>query len=103
MCFSRGSHFRANNSKKIKGHPTYIYRKINGKYQYIGLTHSKITDNVKNIKLKVNPNPNDIRNSYIRPYSSEDLIENFGAKKKGWKLSRKDKPLINMIKKIHKK
>ena len=102
MCFSKRNHFRTNNSKKVRGHPTYIYKKVGDRYYFIGITHSEITQRTKNIKLDVNPNPDDPRDSYARPFSSEDNVDSFGSKKKGWKLSKQDKKIINIIKKNHK-
>jgi len=103
MCFSKRNHFRANNSKKVRGHPTYIYKKVGDKYYFIGITHSEITHRTKNIKLNVNPNPNDVRESYMRPFSSEESIDLFGNKKKGWKLSKLDRKTVRSIKKNHRK
>ena len=103
MFFKRRNHFRSNNSKKVRGHPTYIYKKVGNKFYYIGLTHSEITQGSKNIKLEKNPNPFDDKDSYIRPFSSEDEISKFGKKKKGWKLSKLDKKKVKSVKKNHKK
>ena len=101
MCFSRRNHFRVNNSKKVRGHPTYIYKKVGDKYHFIGITDSPITDNVRNIKLEKNPNPEDDKPSYARPYSSDEETSRFGKKKKGWKLSKKDRKTIDSIKSNH--
>ena len=68
MCFRKRNHFRLNNSKKVRGHPTYIYKKVGDKYHFIGITHSEITHRTKNIKLDKNPNPDDPRdprNGYV--------------------------------------
>lgn len=86
--------FRTN---KKNGHPSYIYKKVNGRYQYIGLTHSEITDGVKNIKLEKNPNPNDKKTTYMRPKSSSSKTKNFKQKKVGWKLSPSDKKTAEKI------
>ena len=103
MCLSKRNHFRTNNSKSVRGHPTYIYKRAGKKYYFIGITHAEITKRVKNIKLIKNPNPYDPRPSYARPFSSEEDISKFGKKKKGWKIFRKDKKTINLIKKNHRK
>ena len=102
MCLRRRNHFRVNNSKKVRGHPTYIYKKVGNKYHFIGITHSEVTHKTKNIKLEENPNPEDSRDSYLRPFSSEEEIDKFGKKKKGWKISRKDRKKIKVVKKNHK-
>ena len=99
MCFTKRNHFRVNNSKKVLGHPTYIYKRVGIKYYFIGMTHSEITQGTKNIKLSKNPNPNDQRDSYVRPFSSEEYVNKFGKKKKGWKLSKVDKKVIKKIEK----
>lgn len=41
---------------KINGHPSYIYDEYEDQYKYIGITHAKITQGVKNKKLRCNPN-----------------------------------------------
>jgi len=98
------AHFRRNNSKKTRGHPTYIYKRVGNTYHYVGITHSPITRGTKNVKLNVNPNPNDSRDSYIRPFSSEDSISDFQKKRLiGWKLNPNDKPKIKQAMKRHKK
>lgn len=103
MCFSKRNEFRNNNSNKVRGHPTYIYKKVGNKYYFIGITHAKITHRVRNIKLEKNPNPQDTRPSYARPFSAEKKTDNFGKKKKGWKLSCTDRKTMNKIKQNYKK
>lgn len=88
--------FRKNKDNR---HPAYIYAKIGNEYKYIGLTHSPITDNVKNIKLDKNPNPKDDRTAYIRPKSEQAKTNKFKKKEQGWKLINSDKEKINRFKK----
>ncbi len=89
-------HFRRNNSKKVRGHPTYIYKKINDEYYFVGITHAPVTNRVKNIKLDYNPNPNDSKHSYIRPFSSKEKIKKFSNKElSDWKINKKDRPKFN--------
>lgn len=88
--------FRKN---KDTGHPTFIYARVGNDYKYIGLTHSPITDNVRNIELERNPNPVDTRTSYIRPKSEQAKTNRFKSKEKGWSFSQKDKEKINLLKK----
>ncbi len=102
MCLKRRSEFRTNNSNKGRGHPSYIYKKIGDEYFFIGITHSPITANMKNIKLDKNPNPSDKEDSYFRPFATKDKTYRFGKKKKGWKLSKKDKKKTKMIRKTFK-
>lgn len=83
---------------KKNGHPSYIYAKVNGKYKYIGITHSKITNGVKNIELEQNPNPNDKEKSYARTMAKKDKVKKFKAKPlAGWKMSEIDKKKIKPI------
>lgn len=97
MCFNKRNEFRANNSKDAKGHPAYIFQKVGDEYRFIGITHSPITDRVRNIKLDKNPNPKDQRDSYARPKAKTEKIKRFGKKKKGWKLSKADKRKMREI------
>jgi hypothetical protein len=96
-------HFRMH---KINGHPSYIYADNGIEYKYIGITHSNLTDGVKNIKLKYDPNINskDIRPSHIRPFSTHDYKYNFKSrKKKFFRIHKADKRKISKVKKNYKK
>ena len=88
--------FRKN---KVTRHPAYIYARIGNEYKFIGLTHSPITDNVKNIKLEKNPNPHDNKSSYFRPKAEKDKVNKFKKKEIGWFFSKKDKENIDKYKK----
>lgn len=88
--------FRKNKDTR---HPAYIYAKVGNDYKFIGLTHSPITDNVKNIKLEKNPNPADKRIAYFRPKSERAKVNKFKKKENGWSFSKKDKEKINYFKK----
>ena len=91
-------HFRVNRSKEASVHPAYVIRKKNNNYDYIGLTHSPVTDNKKNIKLRKNPNPKDDRASYVRPFFRSDPIRKFSSKIiRGWKFSKRDKKKIRKV------
>ena len=96
-------YFCKNHSKKSHGHPAYVYGRFDGKYKYLGLTHSPITRGKRNVRLKKNPNPFDKKRSYVRPFSRSDPIKYFSKKLRGWKLSRKDKCRIRKIKRIKEK
>ncbi len=91
--------FRRTNLKDGKNHPTYIYAKVGDKYEYLGITHAKITKGVKNIRLEKNPNPQDKRTVYVRPTSQKAHQSSFGAKLKGWFFSDSDKEKIERLKK----
>lgn len=85
------------------GHPTYIYARDGDDFYFIGLTHSEITEGMKNILLDANPNPDDSAPSYIRPYSGSSYYKNFGARKKSWSFAHSDKDKVNSVIKKGKK
>lgn len=91
--------FRKNNSKKTAGHPTYIYAQIGNEFKFIGITHSDITDSVKNIELQKNPEPKNKSKAYVRPNPEKAHKASFGTKLKGWCFSQEDKKTIEVIKK----
>lgn len=91
---TKRSEFRKN--KKTE-HPTYVYAKVGNEFKYIGLTHAKITDGVRNIKLDKNPDPNDKEDAYIRPKTEKAKTNNFKKKEKTWKLSKSDKEKVNKV------
>ena len=96
-------HFRVNHSKESSGHPSYIIRKAGDCYDSVGLTHSPITDNRKNIRLRKNPNPKDNRASYMRPFFRRDPIKRFSKRRiRGWKFIKRDKKRIRKISRIRK-
>lgn len=73
---TKKNEFRKN---KASGHPAYIYAKVGNDYKFIGITHSSITDGVKNIKLDKNPDPKDKRKANARkPLSASNLNKFFG-------------------------
>lgn len=84
---------------KVSGHPAYIYAKIGNDYKFIGLTHSPITQNVKNIKLEKNPNPKDTRVAYFKPIPERQKKSKFKKPEFGWSFSEKDKKKIDKYKK----
>ena len=96
-------HFRVNRSKEASAHPTYVIRKKGDNYDYIGLAHSPVTDNKKNIKLSKNPNPKDNRVSYIRPFFRSGTIKKFSSKRiRGWKFAKRDKKKVRKVSRIKK-
>ena len=96
-------HFRVNRSKEASIHPAYVIRKKGDYYDYIGLTHSPVTDNKRNIKLRDNPNPKDNRASYIRPFFRSGLIKKFSRKRiRGWKFAKRDKKKIRLVSRTRK-
>lgn len=91
--------FRKMNNKKTDkfGHPTYVYAKVGKEYKYIGITHSPITEGVKNIRLERNPNPKDNTTAYVRPNTQKANRSKFGKRFSNWKFSEKDKPKIKTL------
>ena len=89
--------FRKLDNKEVKGHPTYIYAKIGNDYKFLGLTHSSITDNVRNIKLEKNPNPKDKRTAYVRPKAGQANRSEFGKGFNDWKFSEQDRKRVAKI------
>ncbi len=87
--------FRKN---KNNGHPAYIYAKIGNEYKFIGITHSEITEGIANIKLDKNPNPKDKKTAYARNKTEKGKTNDFKAKEKDWRLSKRDKKKIEKIK-----
>lgn len=100
---SKRDEFRKKNDDEGSGHPTYIYAKVGNDFKYIGMTHSEITKGVRNIKLDKNPDPEDPRDSYMRPSAQKADAGRFGTKLKGWKLAESDKPKVEEIKRKKKK
>lgn len=76
--------FRKVHDKDKAGHPSYIYAKKGNSYEYIGITHSNITKGVKNIKLELNPNPNDTKVAYVKPKTEKASKKSFGNPLKKW-------------------
>ena len=91
--------FKKKKTKPGKGHPAYIYQKIGDNYVYVGITHSSITNDTKNIRLEKNPNPNDNRNAYFIPKPSKEKISNFGRKYTNWTINDNYKKKIKNLKK----
>lgn len=88
--------FRRNKDSR---HPAYIYARVGNDYKFIGLTHSEITGNVKNVKLEKNPNPKDNRVAYVKPKCEKAKMNCFKKKEIGWFFTKNDKSKINKIKK----
>ncbi len=76
---------------KRSGHPAYIYARVGDEFMFLGITHSEITADIRNIKLETNPDPEDIKSAYIKPYVEKDKTNRFGTIKRDWRFSNKDK------------
>ena len=96
-------HFRVNHSKESSGHPSYILRRVGDSYDSIGLTHSPVTDDKRNVRLRKNPNPKDNRVSYLRPFFRRDPVKKFSKRRiRGWKFIRRDKKMVRKYSRIKK-
>lgn len=83
---------------KENGHPSYIYQKVGSRYKYIGITHSAVTQGVKNIRLDENPNPKDKSPAYARPKPKQDKVKKFKKTTlSNWKMSKLDKQKIKPL------
>ena len=73
-------------------------KKINDDYIFVGITHSDVTNNTKNIQLSKNPDPTDNKPAYYIPEASSDKVSSFGKKYSNWKMPEKDKKEIRKLK-----
>ena len=71
-------------AKRIKNHPTFILLQNGDIFIYVQLTHSKKIRGKILIKMRKNPNPNDVRDSYYIEEILEDNTTNFGKKIDKW-------------------
>jgi hypothetical protein len=69
----------------------------------LGITHSAITHNTKNIKLDKNPAPKDNSTAYVRPKADKANTGAFSSRLKGWRFSDSDKPKVKKIIDEHEK
>ena len=81
------SEFRFNN---VRQHPAYVFGRQGKYFLCIGITHAPKTQNVRNIDMLINPDPEDKRKSYFRPKVLKDRISKFGKIRTNWKLSKDD-------------
>ena len=98
-------HFRPQfrRGRKVNaGHPVYVFDKKEDTFHYIGITHSPITQGVRNIELERNPNPNDERKSYARQ-KTEITSDKLQTTYRDWSFTEKDKRKIKSIIKLNKK
>ena len=77
-------------TSKVTKHPVHIYAKVGDEFKHIGITHSKVTRGIRNIKMVKNPNPKDNETTYFRPKTEGHKTSKYGAKKKEWKLHMDD-------------
>lgn len=84
------------------GHPVYVFEKKDDKFHYIGITHSPVTQGVRNVELERNPNPRDNRKSYIRT-KTEITSGKLQTTYRDWAFTEKDKNKVKNIIKANKK
>ena len=83
--------------KAIKGHPTFVFLQNGDIFIYVQLTHSKIIKGKVLIKLRKNPNPQDLRDSYYIEEICEDKRTNFGRNRKNWVIDEEDEKEIRKL------
>lgn len=83
--------------KRIKDHPTYVFFENGDIYIYVELTHSETIPGKILIKLRKNPNPKDLRDSYYIEEICEDKASKFGRKKNNWVIDEKDDEAIREL------
>lgn len=94
--------FRRNNSKTAEGHYNYVFGETSTHLKSLGITtHPK--QNFKHVKLKVNPNPNDKRTSFLQLRVLNTNKKYFREKETGWKFSKDDMPIVRHTIKDYKK
>lgn len=98
----KAKEFRRNNART--GHPAFIVKvykdsKKNKKVEFIGITEAPKTHGTKNIRLDVNPEPNNTTKAHLRPKTEHvDLKEKtFGPNLTDWKFADSDKPKVKTI------
>lgn len=91
------AHFRKFHDKVTTAHPQYVFDETGKTYKVLGITKSPKSKGVLNVKLQVNPEPNNKEAAYIRtkPQEIKKGVQN--EKLKGWKFSSADKATVKKI------
>lgn len=76
--------------RKNAKHPYVIVGKSKTEFKAMSITHSSKDNHRNNLKLKVNPNPNDTENAFLRKQVITDFKFNFSKAFKNYKLSNED-------------
>lgn len=84
-------------NKTINKHPTFIFLQNGDIYIYVQLTHCKKIRGKIVIKLKRNPNPLDIRESYYIKEILEDNADTFERIRNSWAMDEKDEEEIRKL------
>lgn len=96
-------HFRKAYNEALSRHPQYIYGEEGKTYKTLGLTSSPSTDNIQNIPLSHNPEPNNTDKAYLRPNPNQANKKVFGSRLKGWRFCDEDKKTVQAIIDKHEK
>ena len=79
------------NGKVIKiKHPTYVFLEKGNIYIYVVITHSKKVKDYLVVKLRRNPNPKDLRDSFRIIGARKDTKDKFGKREKDWEIDFED-------------
>ncbi len=85
-------------------HPKYVYEKEKDTYIFLSMTHNPPKEKIKDYTPLVHSaDPNDSKKAYISNKAEQDKIDNFGARKKGWKFTKEDDKKVKKIIKQNKK
>ena len=90
-------HFRKFHGKETTGHPTYVVDNNGKVYKVIGITKSDKTNDILNIRLDKNPEPNNSAPAFIRPKTIDVPNGTKSVKLKGWKFAGSDKPKVQAV------
>src|SRR5690554_4847045 len=81
-----------------RNHPAWVFDEDKDSYDFVGITHAKITDYQKNIDLPINPDKEDKRTSRIRPLPLKDKKKVFSKNKKNLEMHKKNRKIFYRVK-----
>jgi hypothetical protein len=93
---------RKKSSSSGVGHPAYIYAQSGQNYKYLAFTHRDKTDDIDNIPLKFNIDPDEPDEnvkSYMVPKSKIDKQSNFQDSDKRYRIHKDDMETVRRHKK----
>lgn len=85
-------HFR---KYRKSNHPSLIVGDDGREYDFIGLTHSPRSGGRKCHELSRNPDPKDVRKSYLRRELRSDSHRSFKKPLSGWRLASEDEAYVD--------
>ncbi len=95
----RRNEFRISYVASDAKHPAYIFAEVNGEFKYLGITHSPVTQGVRNIKLDKNPNPQDVRHSFARKVAKQAPKSKFSKRLTDWTMDESDRKKLKKYEK----